>query len=142
MTPEQRHDIILRSQQGQSIRAIARELQMSPRTVSKALREQARSRSSENSADTPVSSNARRSKLEAWEGRIRSLLERYPKITSKRILEELQAAGYRGGDQLTLWSRSIQQPLYAATKQPCDATGIPIPWLTSPQPPPDAGAPR
>ena len=97
MTPEQRHEIILRSQQGQSIRAIARDLQMSQRTVSKALREQARTRSSENPADTPVSSNARRSKLEAWEGRIRSLLERYPKITSKRILEELQAAGYQGG---------------------------------------------
>ncbi|MFN9723156.1 MAG: IS21 family transposase [Planctomyces sp.] len=97
MTPEQRHEIILRSQQGQSIRAIARDLQMSQRTVSKALREQARTRSSENSADTPVSSNARRSKLEAWEGKIRSLLERYPRITSKRILEELQAAGYQGG---------------------------------------------
>lgn len=55
MTPEQRHEIILRSQQGQSIRAIARDLQMSQRTVSKALREQARTRSSENSADTPVS---------------------------------------------------------------------------------------
>ena len=63
MTPEQRHEIILRSQQGQSIRAIARDLQMSQRTVSKALREQARTRSSENSADTPVSANARRSKL-------------------------------------------------------------------------------
>ncbi|MFN9827867.1 MAG: hypothetical protein ACK58J_27255, partial [Planctomyces sp.] len=29
---------------------------------------------------------------------------------------------HRGGDQLTLWSLSIQQPLYAATKQLCDAT--------------------
>ena len=48
MTPEKRHEIILRFHQGQSIRAIARDLQMSQRTVSKAIREQENQRSGGN----------------------------------------------------------------------------------------------
>jgi transposase len=97
MTPEKRHEIILRFHQGQSIRAIARDLQMSQRTVSKAIREQENQRSGGNAEESRVSSNSRRSKLLAWEARIRSLLDQYPNITAKRILEELQAAGYQGG---------------------------------------------
>jgi len=48
-------------------------------------------------------------------------------------------ACHQGGDQLKLWSLSVQQPLYAATTRLCDSTGTPIPWLTSPQPPPCLG---
>jgi len=45
-------------------------------------------------------------------------------------------ACHQGGDQLQLWSLSVQQSLYAATTRLCNSTGTPIPWLTSPQPPP------
>lgn len=38
----------------------------------------------------------RPSKLDAFESQIRQLLERYPKITTVRIYEELQASGYTG----------------------------------------------
>jgi DNA-binding CsgD family transcriptional regulator len=92
MTPEKRHEIILRFHQGQSIRAIARHLQMSQRTVSKAIREQENQRSGGNAEESRVSSNSRRSKLLVWEARIRSLLDQYPNITAKRILEELQSS--------------------------------------------------
>ena len=92
MTPEKRHEIILRFHQGQSIRAIARDLQMSQRTVSKAIWEQENQRSGGNAEESRVSSNSRRSKLLVWEARIRSLLDQYPNITAKRILEELQSS--------------------------------------------------
>ncbi len=39
MTPEQRHEIIVRFHQGQSIRRIAGNMRMYQRTVSKAIRE-------------------------------------------------------------------------------------------------------
>ena len=101
MTPEQRHEIIHRFHSGHSMRGIATDLQLSRHTVSRALRQHAADRSEgPPSADSPVPSESRTSKLDAHEAKIQSLLERYPKITAKRILEEIQADGYDGGDSI------------------------------------------
>ena len=98
MTPEQRHEIIHRFHSGQSMRGIGKDLQLSPQTVSRALRQHAADRrEGSSSADSPVPSESRTSKLDAHDTKIRNLLERYPKITSKRIMEEIQADGYAGG---------------------------------------------
>ena len=98
MTPEQRHEIIHRFHSGQSMRGIGKDLQLSPQTVSRALRQHAADRREGRlSADSPVPPESRRSKLDAHDTKIRNLLERYPKITAKRIMEEIQADGYAGG---------------------------------------------
>lgn len=96
MTPEQRHEIILRFHQGQSIRRIADDMRMSQRTVSKTIRQHATERSAGTSEKPRESSKARRSLLDAHDAGIRRLLERYPQITTKRILEEIRADGYTG----------------------------------------------
>lgn len=98
MTPEQRHEIIHRFHSGQSMRGIGKDLQLSPQTVSRALRQHAADRrEGPLSADSPVPPDSRTSKLDAHDAKIRNLLERYPKITAKRIMEEIQADGYDGG---------------------------------------------
>ena len=98
MTPEQRHEIIHRFHSGHSMRGIGKDLQLSPQTVSRALRQHAADRrEGPLSADSPVPSESRTSKLDAHDTKIRNLLERYPKITSKRIMEDIQADGYDGG---------------------------------------------
>ena len=98
MTPEQRHEIIHRFHSGQSMRGIGKDLQLSPQTVSRALRQHAADRrEGPLSADSPVPPESRTSKLDAHDTKIRNLLERYPKITAKRIMEEIQADGYAGG---------------------------------------------
>ncbi|MDA1055938.1 MAG: IS21 family transposase [Planctomycetota bacterium] len=98
MTPEQRHEIIHRFHSGQSMRGIGKDLQLSPQTVSRALRQHAADRrEGPLSADSPVRPESRSSKLDAHDTKIQNLLERYPKITAKRIMEEIQADGYAGG---------------------------------------------
>ena len=98
MTPEQRHEIIHRFHSGQSMRGIGKDLQLSPQTVSRALRQHAADRrEGPLSADSPVPPESRTSKLDAHDTKIGNLLERYPKITAKRIMEEIQADGYAGG---------------------------------------------
>jgi transposase len=98
VTPEQRHEIIHRFHSGQSMRGIAKDLQISPQTVSRVLRQHAADRrTGPLSADSLMPPDSRTSKLDAHDAKIRNLLERYPKITAKRIMEEIQADGYSGG---------------------------------------------
>ena len=55
VTPEQRHEIIHRFHSGQSMRGIGKDLQLSPQTVSRALRQHAADRrEGPLSADSPV----------------------------------------------------------------------------------------
>ena len=98
MTPEQRHEIIHRFHSGHSMRGISKDLQLSRHTVSRVLRQHtADRREGPSSADSPGPSESRTSKLDAHDTKIRNLLERYPKITAKRIMEEIQADGFAGG---------------------------------------------
>ena len=83
---------------GASIRRIAPRLQISRRTVRRAL---GQSRAGARRLDPPVElprpAPARGSQLDAYEAAIADLLARHPDITVRRIYEELRQLGYTGG---------------------------------------------
>jgi transposase len=93
MTEALRFEIVQRQQQGASIRAIARELGIARGTVSRVLAQVEAQR------NEPVTTRPRprRSIIDEYEPILKELLERYPKLTGERALQELQARGYRGG---------------------------------------------
>ena len=94
------NEIVSRRQSGQSLRGIARDLNVSRWRVTRVIRQQQARRDDPAAgpihADLPTPAAPRSSMLDAFEPRIRQLLERYPNITATRMLEELQAAGYGG----------------------------------------------
>src|SRR4051794_2457106 len=93
MNEELRHEIVRRRQGGASLRRIARELGLARETVHLVIRRWESER-----AGTGASSRSRRpSRVDAFEGTIRQLLERYPDITIVRVFEELRAQGFSGG---------------------------------------------
>jgi transposase len=88
--------VLLHSQQGWSIRALARHFHISRNTVRRALRGH-QSRRDQGHAPLPAGKiDKRRSKLDQFDGQIRQLVEKYPRITGQRVFEELVAAGYTG----------------------------------------------
>jgi transposase len=98
MTEDQRNEIMRRRQAGASLRQIARELGMSRRTVGRVLAgvEAARSGRAPTS-NLPRPSQRRPGLLDAHEEFLRHLLERYPHMKVRRVLEELRGRGFRGG---------------------------------------------
>lgn len=94
------NEIVARRQSGQTLRGIARDLNVSRWRVTRVIRQQQARRDDLAAvpihADLPSPAAPRPSLLDTFEPRIRQLLERYPNITATRMLEELQAAGYRG----------------------------------------------
>ena len=78
---------------------IGKDLQLSPQTVSRALRQHAADRREGRlSADSPVPPESAAEASWTLTTQVSGiLLERYPKITAKRIMEEIQADGYAGG---------------------------------------------
>lgn len=100
MSHETDNEIISRRQSGQSLRGIARDLNVSRWRVTRVIRQQQARRDDPTAgpihADLPRPAAPRSSLLDAFEPRIRQLLERYPSITATRMLEELKPAGYRG----------------------------------------------
>ena len=95
------NEIIYRWQGGQSMRGIARDLNVSRWQVRRAIQRQQASRDDRSAgpvhSDLPSPASRRASKLDQFETMIRRLLERYPNITFTRILEELKKEGYAGG---------------------------------------------
>jgi transposase len=92
------NEIVHRRQQGQSIRGIARDLGISRRRVTCVINQQRHARDVESMTSALPQPRAKRaSKLDDHEATIRQLLARYPKITSTRIMQELQSQGYKGG---------------------------------------------
>src|SRR5512139_1792793 len=94
------NEIVCRRQGGQSVRGIARDLNVSRWLVSRVVHKHTAAR--DGTTDSPPAtlgpSPARRpSQLDWFEPQIRRLLERYPRITAMRILEELRLLDYRGG---------------------------------------------
>jgi transposase len=89
-----RHEIVQRRQQGASLRAIAAALGVSRGAVARALaRVQAQRDGPRALLPQP---RPRGSKLDAYESILQELLARYPDLTVRRALEELQARGFAG----------------------------------------------
>jgi transposase len=95
------NDIIYRWQGGQTMRSIARDLGVSRWRVKRAIERQQAARNNSSAgpvnAQLPAPAASRPSQLDAFEVSMGRLLERYPKITVTRILEELRKEGYQGG---------------------------------------------
>jgi len=116
-----RHEIVRRFNEGQSLRGIAADLQLSRHTVKRALEQHAQERDASQSREPAPNEPApnepppnepppdepapgsrprktrRRSQLDAFEPLLLEFLERYPQITIIRLLEELRKQGYQGG---------------------------------------------
>jgi len=85
--------------EGWSIRGLARHFSISRNMVRRILRKhQANRDHGHDILKDPHKKHAiRASKLDPFVGQIEQLLERYPKITGQRVLEEIRDAGYTGG---------------------------------------------
>ena len=94
MNEQTRNDIIHRSQMGQSMRSIARTLGISRYAVKQVIDQVQQARQGRE----PATTRSRKSPLlDPFDATIRGLLERYPRITATRMLEELRREGYQGG---------------------------------------------
>lgn len=92
------HEIIRRWHAGQSMRGIAGDLGISRHRVARIIKNYQQSRESGAAhPDLPKPRIRRKSKLDKYEAALRALLDRYPKITATRMLEELRRLGYQGG---------------------------------------------
>ncbi len=97
MTEEVRNEIVLRRQAGASLRQIARELRLSRRTVGRVLAAVEAARSGRVPSAQQLGSRQRRpSMLDEHTDFLRHLLERYPQMKVRRVLEELRGRGFRG----------------------------------------------
>jgi len=97
MNEKLRHEIIQLSLGGASHRKIARRLGVSRAQVKRVIREHdgARTEGAPH-PDLPAPKARRPSVLDPHESFLRETLERYPDITATRLLEDLQARGFKG----------------------------------------------
>lgn len=97
MNKSMNYEIVRRWYAGRSLRGIARDLGISRHRVSRTIDRHQRSRDSGvTHPDLPRRRGRRKSKLDPFQDAMEQLLARYPNITAKRMLQELQARGYRG----------------------------------------------
>lgn len=96
MNEELRNEILRRWQGGQSIRAIARELGVSRRTVGRVVAQQQHQRAT-GVTGLPRPPKPRGSQVDSFETTLRDYLSRYPDLSVVRLLEELRRLGYTGG---------------------------------------------
>jgi transposase len=104
MKDELRHDIVQRWQQGQSQRHIASELGVSRRTVGRVLATVSQQRAQGNVPQELQPAPPRACAIDAYETKLRELLQRHPQLTAMRCWEELRAQGF-GGSYKQVWSR-------------------------------------
>ncbi len=89
--------VVTRHRVGWSARKLAKDLGISRNTVRKILRKNRTQREEGHDLLTRKSCAPRPSKLDEYVPQIEKLLSQYPDITGKRVFEELQTAGYKGG---------------------------------------------
>ena len=120
------HQIVTHFCEGASIRRIAQHLQISRRTVRRALAQLEQARTTGPPAELPRPTPPRGSQLDAHEAAIAALLARYPEITARRIYEELRRLGYAGG--YTILSERVRQmrprPVVAPVRRFETAPGV------------------
>jgi transposase len=118
------HQIVTLFCEGASIRRIAQRLQISRRTVRRALAQLEQARTTGPPAELPRSTTTRGSQLDAHEAAIAALLGRHPEITARRIYEELCLVGYTGG--YTILSERVRQmrPVVAPVRRFETAPGV------------------
>jgi transposase len=89
--------VVTRHRAGWSARVLAKDLHISRNTVRKILEKHRQQREDGHDLVAKKHRTPRASKLDEHVPKIKELLEEYPDITSQRIFEELQDAGYEGG---------------------------------------------
>lgn len=92
--------VIMKMQEGWSIRALARHFAVSRNLVRRILRNHDNLRDQGHDillTDRRARPTKKSKKLDPFEETIKRLLEKYPCITGQRLFEELSAAGYDGG---------------------------------------------
>ena len=98
--PIAKNDIISRWKNKQSIRGIARDLQLGRAAIASVIRQHIAQTQSTDSDSPPACFGpvplARKSKLDPFLDSLTQLLARYPKITAQRAFEELSKLGYNG----------------------------------------------
>lgn len=104
MKEELRHEIVQRWQQGQSQRHMARELGVSRRTVGRVLAQVSRARAQGNVPQELQPAPPRACAIDAYETKLRELLERHPLLTARRCWEELRGLGFAGSYK-QVWKR-------------------------------------
>lgn len=104
MKEELRHEIVQRWQQGQSQRCIARELRVSRDTVARVLTQVCQERAQGNVPRELQPTPPRACAIDAYETKLRELLERHPQLTARRCWEELRGQGFTGSYK-QVWQR-------------------------------------
>ena len=98
--PLQINDIISRFKNGQSVRAISRELGVGRHRVASCIRQHQVQTQALDTTSPPASLGplplTRKSKLDPFVDPLTRLLQRYPKLTAQRAFEELLQLGYTG----------------------------------------------
>ena len=90
--------VILNTQKGWSIRALARHFGISRNMVRRILRRHERLRDKGHDILKPAGDGTPRpSKLDPFDKTLTHLLEKFPRISGVRLMEELRATGYAGG---------------------------------------------
>src|SRR4030066_689513 len=92
--------VIMKTQEGWSIRALPSHFAVSRNLVRRILRKHDNLRDQGHDIlikDRQIRKRGRASKLDSHQETLKRLLEKYPRITGQRLFEELSAAGYGGG---------------------------------------------
>lgn len=109
-------EIIVRTRMGHAIRAISRDLEVDRKKIRRILEKHNKAREEGHDALDELRKPHRESKLDRWQPMIRALLEKFPDITSVRLLEELEKVGYQG--KLTIVQDHLREIRPKPQKQP------------------------
>jgi len=113
MNEQTRNEIVHRWQAGQSMRSMARTLGVSRYAVKRTIEGVQRAREGK----APAAARPRKSPLlDPYDETMRRLLERYPRITAIRMMEELRREGYQGG--YTILRQRLQRLRVRAAAKP------------------------
>jgi transposase len=88
--------IITAHANGESIRSLARQLEMGRKTVARIINKNKEQRENGNNPIKPKKRVSKEKKLDAFDSQIKELIKKYPNISGKRMFEELVSNGFDG----------------------------------------------